>query len=166
MLPMRSLIAEGTGFLPTRGSLMLDFVVVAMIVVLLGLAVSIYLVKRHRLYTLHKRIQIGLTAALLAAIVGFEVDMQLFTDWRELAEKSTWHGTGWIEISLGVHLLFAIPTPFVWTYVVSTALMRFPLPASPSTFSGHHKKVAWFASFMMLMTAVTGWIFYTLAFVM
>ena len=42
---------------------------------------------------------------------------------------------------------------------------HFPRPAAPSTYSRQHTFWAWLATLGMTMTAVTGWVFYWLAFV-
>ncbi len=75
------------GFLGTRASLMLDVVFLAMFVVLVALAASIYLVRSRRLYEWHKRIQLLLGGVLLVTLALFEVDVRLH-DWRERAAAS------------------------------------------------------------------------------
>ena len=152
------------GFLPTRGSVMLDTVAVAMVAITIGLGTSVLLVKSKR-YVWHRRLQIVMTGLLLLVIVAFEIDMQVFTNWRELAAPSRFYESGWVHASLTVHLLFAIPTPFLWSFVLVQALRRFPRPPHPSEYSGSHKRWAWIAVGMMLLTSITGWIFYVLAFV-
>lgn len=155
------------GFLGTRGSFMLDFVFVAMFGILLVMGYSIYLVKYRQRYELHKRIQVALGLVLLVAVVAFEVDMRFFTDWETLAKPSPFYNEGewdWVWISLTIHLLFAIPTTFLWTYVIISGLRNFPSPAQPSPYSPTHLFWAKLAAFEMLMTSVTGWVFYILAF--
>ncbi len=53
------------GFLGTRASFMLDFVFSAMFVVIAVMAWSVYQVRFHRRYQLHKWIQLTLAAVLL-----------------------------------------------------------------------------------------------------
>jgi uncharacterized membrane protein YozB (DUF420 family) len=161
--------AHWTGFLGTRASFMLDFVFVAMFGILLVLGVSIYLVKFQRKYELHKRIQIILGIVLLATVGAFEVDMRLFTDWEELAKPSRFYKAGtWdgVWTSLAIHLLFAIPTPFLWAYVIVQAVRKFPNPAQPGSYSSTHILWGKLAALGMLLTAVTGWVFYVIAFAM
>ena len=106
------MLADGNnGFLPTRGSFMLDFVVVAMLAVTIAMAISITLVKKLSKYGWHKAIQISFAVILLVAVLAFEVDMRFFTDWRELAEPSPFFESRVVHLALGVHLLFAIPAP-------------------------------------------------------
>jgi putative membrane protein len=159
------------GFLPLgRGSIMLDVVFLAMFVVVPALAVSIYLVKSRRNFSLHKRLQVVLAAVLLVAVLLFELDMQFITKWETRAEPSPYFAEAnkWTcpaGISLIVHLCFAVPTLLLWIYVIVQALRLFSDPPQPGPHSRSHARTGWAASIGMLMTAVTGWIFYWLAFV-
>ena len=154
------------GFLGTRGSLMLDVVFLAMFAVVPVLGWSILLARRGR-YGLHKRVQVTLGTVLLLAVVAFEVEMRV-VGWRERAEPSPyWNGDAWrdpVHYSLIIHLFFAIPTAVLWLTVIIRALRRFPSPPVPGTHSGAHRFWAPLAAFEMLMTALTGWVFYWLAF--
>jgi uncharacterized membrane protein YozB (DUF420 family) len=156
------------GFLGTRASLMLDVVALAMLVVVPALAVSVYLVMFRRAYTWHKRIQLTLGLALLVTVVAFEADMRL-GGWRHRAEDSPFAGvdgaTDWVSVSLGIHLCFAITAALLWIVVITRALRNFPSPATPSAHSSWHRRFGMAAAIDMVCTAVTGWIFYYLAFV-
>lgn len=157
------------GFLGTRASLMLDVVFAAMFLIVPILGLSIYLARYRRMYNAHKWIQIIMGVVLLVTVTAFEVDMRLFTDWEMLAEPSPYYTTPdeWNTVwySLVIHLLFAVPTPLVWTYVIVQALRQFPNPPRPAKHSRHHIFCARVAAILMALTAVTGWIFYYLAFV-
>jgi uncharacterized membrane protein YozB (DUF420 family) len=152
------------GFLGTRGSFMLDVVFLAMFAVVPAMAVSIYLVKIRRRYTLHKWLQVTLGAILLTAVLAFEVDMRIH-GWRARAEPSPYYISKLVDGMLYVHLFFAVPTVLVWGYVIIDALRKFPRPPFPGPHSRRHKFWGWFAAVEMTMTAVTGWIFYWMAFV-
>ena len=165
----RPILAQSSGFLGTRGSLMLDVVFLAMFAVLPLLALSIYLVKQKQ-YALHKRINLVLGVVLLIAVLAFEVDMRFFTDWEVLAKESPYFDeqnkwTSIVGMALVIHLCFAIPTLLLWIFVIVQALRKFPSPPIPGDHSGAHSKSAWLAAGGMLMTAVTGGTFYYLAFV-
>ena len=153
-----------TGFLPSRGSLMLDTVVCAMVLVLVVLAISIYLARAKGQYLAHRAIQITLAVILAVTVIAFEIDIRFFTDWRSAAEQSPYFASGLVDVSLWVHLSFAIPTPFIWAYVLFGAVRRFQ-PPQPGPYSRFHRRWGWIAAVAMLMTALTGWIFYYLAFV-
>jgi len=156
------------GFLGTRGSIMLDVVFLAMFTVVPALLFSAYLAKVKRRFTAHKTIQLALGIVLLLAVAAFEVDMQLITDWRLRARPSPYFRVdAWNTVltSLVVHLTFAVPTLFLWVLVIVQALRKFPNPPRPNAYSPSHKKVAWAATLGMVGTALTGWVFYWLAFV-
>ncbi len=155
------------GFLGTRGSFMLDFVFLAMFAVVPLMGISIYLVKYRRQFQLHRRIQITLGLVLLLAVVAFEIDMRI-NGWKHLAEPSAYWVDGswndWIDYGLMIHLLFAVPTPIIWCVVIGKAMRRFSNPPEPNEYSKSHTFWAWIAAFAMTMTAITGSIFYWLAF--
>lgn len=157
-------ILLASGFLPARGSFTLDAIVCAMTVVLLALGGSVYLVRYRRLYRVHRLIQITLCIVLVVAIAAFEVDVRFFTDWRAAASLSPYYESGWVDRMLIVHLMFAIPTPLVWGFAIVQALRHFP-GARPGPYGQRHRLWGWIAVLMMTATAVTGWIFYGLAFV-
>lgn len=149
---------------------MLDVVFVAMFAVIPLMATSIALTRFGRQWRWHKRIQLALAIVLLLAVAAFEIDMQLLTEWELRAEPSPYFDTDakWSSpagVSLAVHLFFAIPTAVVWIYVVSGALRRFPKPPTPGDYSARHKFWGRIAAIEMTLTAVTGWVFYWLAFV-
>ena len=155
------------GFLGTRGSFMLDVVFLAMFAIVPLLGWSIYLVRFRRRYALHKKIQIVLATVLIVAVTAFEVDMRLH-GWEHRAEPSPFYHRGtWdaVWISLTIHLMFAIPTLLLWIWVLIAALRRFPQPPLPGPHSRQHRRLGQLAAWGMLFTAVTGWIFYWIAFI-
>lgn len=155
------------GFLGTRASFMLDFVVLAMVGILPIMAWSIWQAKQGR-YLLHKRMQLGLAAVLALAVGLFELDMRIH-GWRTRAEASPYYGTdgspGVVDYALYVHLFFALTTVALWITVIARALRHFPHPPQPGPHSRSHVLWAKLAAADMAMTAVTGWLFYWLAFV-
>ncbi len=169
MLPLAQQFGGTNGFLGTRGSLMLDVVFLAMFAVVPLLALSIYVVKYRRAYDLHKKLQIVMGTVLLLAVVAFEVDMQFLTVWEERAEPSPYFSSQskWscpAGISLLVHLMFAVPTFVLWIVVMVQALRLFASPPKPGKHSLSHMLWGKLAAVGMVGTAVTGWIFYYLAF--
>jgi putative membrane protein len=157
------------GFLPGRGSLMLDVVFLAMFVVVPVLAASVYLVKYRRQYALHKRLQLVTAAVLLAAVLLFELDIRL-NGWESRAAPSPFFDatSKWSSpagISLIVHLSFAVPTLILWVVVVTQAVRLFSRPPAPGPHSRWHARWGTTAAAGMFLTAVTGWVFYWLAFV-
>ena len=156
------------GFLGTRASFMLDVVALAMVAVLPVLGWSIYLVKYRQQYALHKRMQLTLgsgaaghgaavrdsTCASTAGAIGR----------RRLLTRQD-GGIDWVLVALGVHLCFAVTTALLWAAVIIRALRHFPQPPAPSPHSAWHRRFGRLAAIDMVCTAVTGWIFYWLAFV-
>jgi putative membrane protein len=151
------------GFLGTRASLGMDVVLVGLLALLPVLAWSIALVRRGR-YAAHKSLQLFIVAALAAAIVVFEIDIRLVSDWKARAAASPWWPSG-VLAALGIHLVFAVTTFGLWTWVVWEALSRFPEPPAPGGHGPRHRRFARIAAADLLCTAVTGCVFYWLAFV-
>ena len=163
--PLPAPLAAGLdGFLGTRASLGMDVVLVGLIATLPLLAWSIRLVSQRRDYAGHKRMQVAIVAALLAAIVVFEVDIRLLSDWKTRAAPSPFWPKG-VLLALGIHLVFAVSTLVLWAWVVWEAWKRFPDPPAPGTHGPRHRAMARLAALDLLLTAVTGTIFYWLAFV-
>lgn len=152
------------GFLGTRASFMLDFVFLAMFGILPVLAYSVWLVKFRGAYQLHKWIQLGLAVTLALAVTLFEIEMRVY-GWRERAERASGEVPSVVFTMLYIHLVFAVSTALVWIYVVAGALRKFPSPPSPGPHSASHKRWGWIAAIDMAATALTGWLFYWLAFV-
>lgn len=151
------------GFLGTRASFGMDVVVVGLFALLPVLALSIAMVRQGR-YRVHKALQIFIMTALLAAIVVFEVDIRLISDWRVRAAASSYWPMG-VGLALGIHLIFAVSTLVLLLWVFVEALLRFPRPPLPGSHSRRHRRLAWLAAADLLATAITGGIFYCLAFV-
>lgn len=154
----------GTAFLPfSRASFSLDLIVVVLAVFVPLLTVSIAAVRYRRAYAFHKRMQIGLGIGLGIAILVFEFDIRI-NGWRHLAEASPYYET-WVFPSLVIHLVLALPALVLWFLTIFFALRKFPQPIGPGAYSRSHKRLARWAAFAMYGTAVTGWVFYWLAFV-
>lgn len=152
------------GFLPTRGSYVLDSVFVAMFVICLLLAISIGLVHFGKRFRTHRNLQTGIAILLAITVLIFEIDVRFITDWRKLAESSPYYQSGVVDRALWIHLAFAVPTPFVWAYVVVQAWRKFPSDPRPNAHSVAHRFWGRIATLLMVMTALTGCVFYWLAF--
>src|SRR5262245_18559936 len=96
------------GFFGTRATFMLDVLVLAMGVVVIVLAWSIYQVKYRQRYQLHKWVQVTLGLVLLVAVIIFEVDVRLH-GWEERAAgRLGGHASQLVWTSLIIHLVFAV----------------------------------------------------------
>lgn len=156
------------GFLGTRASFMLDVVFLAMLLIVPVLCWSVYLVRYRHNYALHKKVQLVTGLVLLLAVVAFEVDVRFLSDWEERAELSPYYQVdSWSTVwtALSIHLLFAVPTPLIWALVIIRALKQFPSPPEPSAHGASHRRWGYLAVAGMILTAITGWVFYYLAFV-
>lgn len=150
------------GFLPmSRASFTLDFIALAMAAVIPVMLVSLYQVKERRNYQLHKRIQILLGVVLGVAILVFELDMRIF-GWRQYAEASPYYETLVIP-SLIFHLIFAIPTLFLWIYTITMAL-RQQIDTQTGKYRFQHKFFGRLSAYAMIGTTLSGWLFFWLAF--
>lgn len=162
---METQFAGFDGFLGTRASLMLDLLVLAMAIVLLVMAWSIYEVKYRHRFALHKWVQIILASILLVAVTLFEIDIRLH-GWEDRAAGEiggSASANAWL--ALYVHLVFAISTVILWPVVIIRAVRNFPNPPAPSLHSRSHVFWSRIAAIDMLLTTITGWVFYWLAFV-
>ena len=153
------------GLLPTRGSLMLDLIAITMVFVTVVLVYSIYQARVARNFKLHRTIQVTTAIVLSLALVLFELDVRFFTDWKVLAEPSPYFKSGWVNRCLYIHLFFAIPTPFLWLFVIWSAIRGFKEGFEQSKFNRIHRISGRIAAAYMLATAITGWVFYYTAFV-
>lgn len=163
---MRDIAFPGTdGFLGTRATLTLDLLVTAMLIVLVVLGWSVYQVRYRRRYLLHKRTQITLGAVLLVVIILFEFDVRIHGWESRAAGEIDGVASATVWYALYVHLVFAVTTVVLWPLVIFLALRNFPNPPRPDLHSRIHVPLARAAALDMVMTAVTGWVFYWLAFV-
>jgi len=151
------------GFLGTRASIGMDVVLVGLWLLLPVLGWSVVLVRRGR-YSTHKALQLLIAAALFAAIVVFEIDVRLVSDWKARARPSPWWPGGVLG-ALGIHLVFAVSTLGLLVWVLWEALRLFPAPPLPGAHGPRHRRFARAAAIDLVLTALTGTVFYWLAFV-
>jgi len=161
--PPQSAFPGVNGFLGSRASIGMDVVLVGLLALLPLLGWSIALVRRGR-FALHKRLQLVIVATLLAAIVVFEIDVRLVSDWKLRAAASPWWPRG-VLAALAVHLVFAVSSLVLLLWTTWEALTRFPSPPAPGAHGPRHRVMARLAAGDLVCTAVTGGIFYWLAFV-
>lgn len=159
------------GFLGYRTSFMLDFVVCALIIIVPLLCYSLWLVKVRKAFTAHKRLQVVLGIILLLAVGAFEVDLQLMHGgWENIVRKSYPNDAALaakvasVQPYLWTHLFFAVTTPFLWFTTLILAFRRFPTPPVPTEHSRLHKTLGWLSTVDIVLTSVTGLIFYYVTF--
>lgn len=159
------MVMLANGFLPTRGSFMLDLVAVAMVIISIVMIFSIYQVRVRKNHALHRAIQLTTAIVLAVVLVFFEIDVRFFTDWKELARPSPFYESGTVHWCLGIHLFFAIPTPVIWGILLWVSLRKFKNGFEQGSFNRIHRIGGRIAAAYMLATAITGWMFYYAAFV-
>jgi hypothetical protein len=153
------------GFLGTRAPLILDVLCLAMLGVVIVLCWSVYQVKIRRRYSVHKWTQVTLGIILLAVVIVFEIDIRLH-GWEDRAAGAIGARAPAAAVTaLYVHLVFAISTIILWPTTIILALRNFPNPPMPSVHSRIHIPLARTAATDMVLTAITGWVFYYIAFV-
>ncbi len=159
----------GDGFLGTRGSLVLDALFLAMPLLSGGLAYSLFCVRKRRDFGTHRKLQIGMAGILLVAVTIFECDLRFGEGWAHRAEASPYYGTeqnpGFLFTFLRIHLIFAISTPIFWGIALVGALRHFDRSPKPNAYSKRHRLWGRIAAADLFLTAVTGSMFYWLAFV-
>jgi hypothetical protein len=159
------------GFLGYDASLMLDVVVCALVLVVPALSWSIYQVRVRRRFTLHRNSQLILAGVLLATVLLFEIDMRLQGGWEQIVNRDpanarlSGDALRQVRTMLYVHLFFAISTPILWGVTIALALRRFPNPPRPGPHSTVHKRLGWLSVMDLVLTSVTGLVFYYLAFI-
>ena len=158
------------GFLGYRTSFMLDFVVVALVLIVPVLIYSLIAVKVRHQYGRHRTLQLLLGIVLLVAVGLFEIDLQWVQGgWRNVVAKRevklTEDQLAFAQRVLWIHLAFAISTPLLWATTIGLALRHIPLPPQPSPHSRLHKTLGWLSTLDIVLTSVTGLVFYYFAFV-
>ena len=144
---------------------MLDAVCLGMVLVLVILGWSIRLVRQHGRYELHKRIQLTLAIVLLIVLSAFEIDVRMHGWQGRAAGEIGGRASAAVITALSIHLFFAVTTVVLWVVVLVRAWRRFPNPAEPNEHSPFHRRWARLAAWDMVLTTVTGWVFYFMAFV-
>lgn len=145
-----------------RAGFAMDLVALAMLAVLPLQAWSIALVKRGR-YRAHRRFQILLTTALLVVVVLFEIDVRLH-GWRHQAQDSRYFPDVVLPL-LWIHIAIATTTFVLVLVTLIHGLRRFGHDPRPGAASRLHKRLGWASVLGLVLTSVTGWAFYVLAFV-
>lgn len=158
------------GFLGHHATFMLDVVVCALVLVVPTLAGSIYLVKVRHNYLWHRRIQLALAGVLLLTVAAFEVDVQaIHGGWENIVRRAQpdmpAESLAFAHQVLQIHLLFATSTPLLWGLTVGLALRGFGNPPVPGRHSSLHRWLGWISAADLVLTSVTGLLFYYFAFV-
>ena len=151
------------GFLPfSRASFVLDFVGLSLFLVLPALTYSLYLIK-NRVYQRHKMVQIILASVVGAAVLLFEVEVRIF-GWRQYAESSPYY-EGALFPFLYFHIFVATLTTIGWALMMFLTLRQFPGKLGEGPYHLSYRELAWGSAIGMYLTAISGWVFYYMAFI-
>lgn len=143
----------------------MDVMVLVMALVVAVLATSIYQVRVKRRFGLHRRVQLPLTLGLFVVVILFELDVRL-NGWQERAAGVVGGSASTaVWVALAVHLFFAVLSVVLWPLVVIRAARNFGTAPRPNRHSNWHRRWASIAAIGMVMTVVTSWVFYVVAFV-
>jgi hypothetical protein len=157
------------GFLGLQSTFMLDFVVVALVLIVPLVVFSLYQVKVRRNFLAHRKLQLLLAGVLLVAVVAFEIDIRVHGGWEQIVGARTpalsTEQLSVVRQTLYVHLIFAISTPVLWGITLALAWKRFPKPPVPGEHSRLHKTLGWLSVIDLVLTSATGVLFYYRAFV-
>ena len=141
--------------------LALDLIVVALTVLLPVLAASIVAIRRGQ-RRLHRSLQIAITVALVVSLLLFEFQIRNLGGWREsIADRNLSESQlSAITAMLIVHLIFSVTTPAFWLAA---------LISSTKAWTGRRPQVHhWLgrlAALDLVLTAITGWVWYAMAYV-
>jgi putative membrane protein len=98
-------------------------------------------------------------------VVLFEIDIRLHGWESRAAGELGGRPAAMVWNALYVHLAFAVTTVILWPVTIALALWNFPNPPRPARYSRIHVPLARTAAAGMVLTTVTGWVFYWVAFV-
>jgi len=150
------------GFL-SRASWIFDLVAIAMVVFLPLMVFGISLAEKKKNFAAHRKMQIFLASLLGVVLLVFEIQIRMY-GWRHLlSEQSPYFK--YVDDALRVHLFFAVMAAIFWLVTVVHAIYFFRDDLRPKVGSHIHRILGKASAVTMVLTAVTGWIFYGLAFV-
>ncbi len=151
------------GFLGTRGDLLMDLVVVAIVLTPFLFLWAVRLARRGE-YRRHRNLQTALLTLLLAAVVVFETDIRLKGGTRAFLADSPYLGGSLLAWLLRSHVLVAMLSFGLWTLVVVQA-WRARMDLNPGLFVATHRRRGYCVFAGTIFTAVSGVWLYWLGFV-
>jgi uncharacterized membrane protein YozB (DUF420 family) len=151
------------GFLGTRGDVLMDLVVVAIVATPLLFLWALRLARRGR-YARHRDLQTGLLGTLLFAVILFEVDIRVSGGTRAFMAGSPHLGSALLTWLLRAHVLVAVLTFAVWLALVVRA-WRARMDLNPGRFTARHRRVGYGVFAGTVFTAASGVWLYWLGFV-
>lgn len=151
------------GFFGTRGDLLMDAVVVAIVLTPILFLWAVRLARRGQ-FARHRNWQTALLGVLLAAVTLFEVDIRLSGGTRAFMANSPYLGTPLLSWLLRVHVVVAVLSFGLWTYLVVQA-WRARMDLHPQLFTAAHRRRGYWVFAGTVFTALSGVWLYWLGFV-
>ncbi len=145
------------GFLGTRGDIIVDTVMIASAALPFLLFIVIHFARKER-YDLHKWSQIILFTVVNLLVIALEVDIR-YGGLKEVIEQSQYYGTDTLTTVFVIHLIFAVSATLLWLWLIIISARRYPIH-----FRFPHKKYGYIVYADLVMTTITGWILYAMAF--
>lgn len=151
------------GFLGTRGDLLMDVVVVAIVLTPFLFLWAVRLARRGQ-YARHRNLQTALLGTLLAAVVLFELDIRLSGGTQAFLAGSPDLGSPLLSWLLRVHVLIAALSFGLWCFLVVQA-WRARMDLHPALFTAAHRRRGYWVFAGTVFTAASGVWLYWLGFV-
>lgn len=147
------------GFLGTRGDVLMDAVVVAIVLTPLLFLWAVRLARRGE-FARHRNLQTALLGLLLAAVVLFEVDIRLSGGTAAFMADSPYLGSALLKWLLRMHVVVAILSFGLWSYLVVQA-WRARMDLYPQLFTAAHRRRGYWVFAGTVFTAVSGvWLYW------
>lgn len=153
------------GFFGTRADMMMDFVIVAFIIILPCLVWS-WIKARKYDFLSHSHMQLTLGGILGIAVIIFEVDLSMAGGMDALTKDSAYHGTAWLNGWIYSHTIIAILTTILWVYLLIASVRKFKLPPKSNKFKKIHRPAGYAAMILMFATGLTSFPLYYYGFMM
>ncbi len=152
-----------SGFLGTRGDILMDLVIVAFLLIMPVLLMS-WRCARCGDYTRHRALQIGLASVLAVAVVLFEIDLKLSGGIFILTAPSAYSGTTLLNSLIYGHMLVAIGSVLVWAPLLLFSAKHFGNPPQPGVFSERHRFWGRVGMLLMMLSGLSALPLYYLGF--
>jgi putative membrane protein len=143
-----------TGFLGTRGDILMDIVIVSLVAVVPIVLYSWSLARRKEWAT-HKAFQLATGIGLGVVVLIFELDLRLMGGIFEATKLSAYAGTFTLNAWIWIHIILALSTTVTWAVLLIASVRKFPKPPMPNAFSARHRLWGRVAMVLMLGTGVT-----------
>ncbi|AMV36527.1 DUF420 domain-containing protein [Planctomyces sp. SH-PL62] len=151
------------GFLGTRGDVLMDAVLVAIVLTPFLFLWAVRLARSGR-YKAHRNLQTCLLTLLLVAVVLFEIDIRLSGGTEAFLEGSPYAGSSLLKWLLRTHVAVAVSSFALWAWLVVLA-WKHRMDLHPQLFSAVHRRRGYWVFAGTVFTSLTGVWLYVIGFV-